>query len=49
MRMPKWQDELVLKDSVSTALEKIDKNRIELLRLIIPEEESQKENEEKHD
>jgi len=30
-------------------IEKIDKNRIELLRLIIPEEESQKENEEKHD
>ena len=26
MRMPKWQDELVLKDSVSKALEKIDKN-----------------------
>ena len=31
------------------ALQNFYKNRIELLRLIIPEEESQKENEEKHD
>ena len=36
-------------DDCMFIIEKIDKNRIELLRLIIPEEESQKENEEKHD
>ena len=36
-------------DGCMFIIEKIDKNRIELLRLIIPEEESQKENEEKHD
>ena len=35
-------------DDCMIIIEKIDKNRIELLRLIIPEEESQKENEEKH-